>query len=907
MGTSQAKMPSSSGGFRNYLKDPSRTAREYYDDGDGFQLTWGRLARRFGVEDGLSDAQFDDLHAGRWNGETLTRSGYRKVEDPATGDVTTVSHRTPGYDITFMAPKEISALYARAATQQQADAVANVVFEAARVAWEEGVEAFARGARVRGQKMTADLLGVPVLQFTARPTDATEARGAPADPHLHVHTATFALCAVGDDFYQFDGAAIFRTAEYRDAIFMGELARRIENLGYGLDYSDFHTSRKGRVLFSPHGNDAALNRHWSSQTERSIALAREFEASHGKPPTDRELRALMRVTKSKKADREMDSHPSRERWTQAAREAGFDPSPLSPTHRPATTPRRHGRADYDELTARLFGLSGIHRDGDAVFGEDAIKPAIARAAVGLGFTRAELLAYEMQFREQLIAVRPAADADHVLYTTPANLEAEESIAKSLGLRTRTPRIPVPNPVRAFAAEHAKQKLDAAQREAFEKGCHVSGFTIWTGNAGAGKSTTAAATVQAWRQSGLVTNVVATATASKRALDFGSSIGADRAGSIDSILYQAEKGSLKLDDKTLILIDEVALVDNFRMAKLLKVADRARIIAIGDDKQLTAIAASGWFRDALDRYGSTHLTKVHRHIDQRDTETYQLIREGRGAEAVESLRDRGRVHVAPDAGTRLQAVMADYRAVRGRGAQAHEIRQVVEGSNHDVDTLNRFVQYERASRSEIRGPGFEVEDTSQGRRWRLHEGDQVVFLASVWERGQPPIPNGTEGTVERLASNGSVLVALDNGRRAQVHLQAVRETQPLGLAYSQHQAKFQGSEVKFVQSLPSLATTEANSGYTQLTRATNAAHVYLDASEAPEQAPLETLAERWSEHVEVRSARSYLVENPEADTAVDPRQSPSPVTREDRAEAYRQRMAQAYEQSLTLTRTLTPGL
>jgi hypothetical protein len=68
MGTSQAKMPSSSGGFRNYLKDPSRTTREYYDDGDGFRVAWGRLGRRFGIDGGLSDAQFDDLHAGRWNG-----------------------------------------------------------------------------------------------------------------------------------------------------------------------------------------------------------------------------------------------------------------------------------------------------------------------------------------------------------------------------------------------------------------------------------------------------------------------------------------------------------------------------------------------------------------------------------------------------------------------------------------------------------------------------------------------------------------------------------------------------------------------------------------------------------------------------------------------------------------------
>jgi len=36
-----------------------------------------------------------DLLAGRWNGEQLTQTGYRKVTDPETGEVKTVKEQAP--------------------------------------------------------------------------------------------------------------------------------------------------------------------------------------------------------------------------------------------------------------------------------------------------------------------------------------------------------------------------------------------------------------------------------------------------------------------------------------------------------------------------------------------------------------------------------------------------------------------------------------------------------------------------------------------------------------------------------------------------------------------------------------------------------------------------------------------
>ncbi len=66
-------------------------------------------------------------------------------------------------------------------------------------------------------------------------------------------------------------------------------------------------------------------------------------------------------------------------------------------------------------------------------------------------------------------------------------------------------------------------------------------------------------------------------------------------------------------------------------------------------------------------------------------------------------------------------------------------------------------------------------------------------------------------------------------------------------------------------------------------------------------------------MEKRTASSYLAEPVDLPIRVDIRASQSPVTKPreapepDRAATYRQRMAEAYEQSMTLSRTLTPGM
>ncbi|MCZ2857441.1 AAA family ATPase [Blastococcus sp. VKM Ac-2987] len=859
MATSSVKMRGSAASARDYYKDEEATLG-YYKGGsekDGFDTVWGELGRELGLEHGITDAQWGELYDGAWNGERLTRrTGYQKVVHK-DGTVEVVAHRTPGFDVGFFAPKSISEAYAKAATAEHAQAIAEAVFSAAEVAWKEGVEGHVRLARVPdgsgGTKpVTAKLAATPVMQYTARPTQETLDRGAPADPHLHVHVPTFSLCKVGDRWYTADEAGIKRTAEYRDQIFMGELARRMEALGYSMDYAVFDEARAGRVTWELAGSDAALRKHWSSNHERTFALARAFELGHGRPPTDRELGSLMKVTKGKKADKEMDSNPTRERWIIDARAAGFDVSPILPGDPVEALENR-----YAELRVRLMGAKGLVRE-DAAFGAESIRPAIARCAVGLGFTREELGAYEAVLKEDLVVLRPAVDPNHVLYTTKRHIALEDFIVKARQDKARFKMAAPDEASVALAISRQDVELDTEQRNAVAAACSGSGWVHIEGSAGSGKSSSSRAIVDAHRISKTADQVVAVSVAAKTANDYGRKLEADRWGSVESVLRQIERGQIKPTDKTLWMVDEAAMMDTHRMAALIKAAGRGRVVLVGDSAQLTPIGAAGWYAESVESHGSAKLTRVFRQRDENDVASYQKLRDGNGAEAVASMAERGRVHVSKDSSERLGRVMGDYKELRAKGYKAGQVRQVIETSNHDVDTMNRFVQRDRIERNEVHPDGFRVEDTEQGRRWELHQGDQVIFLRSYYERGVDPIRNGSTGLIRNIDRHGNAVIDLGT-RTVSIGLQEAERVQPVGLAYAQHAAKLQGSEVEHVQVLPSLITANANSGYSQVTRAKHQAHVYLSQEDAPEADPVEALGQRWSTPAEKRSARSYLHE------------------------------------------------
>ena len=122
----------------------------------------------------------------------------------------------------------------------------------------------------------------------------------------------------------------------------------------------------------------------------------------------------------------------------------------------------------------------------------------------------------------------------------------------------------------------------------------------------------------------------------------------------------------------------------------------------------------------------------------------------------------------------------------------------------VDTLNRLLQQVRRQRGELGSQWLEVTATDEGRSWRLHGGDLVIFLEPYRQDGVS-VRNGTTGVVVGLDLGRRVVhLRLDEGREVSVSLEEMGHRQPVGLRYAVHAAKFQGGEVPIVQALPGSA-------------------------------------------------------------------------------------------------------
>lgn len=910
---------SSAGGFAQYLSEQAELVADYYGsrelDGMAFTRVQGKAAGDLGVEQGLTMEQFEDLHHGRWNGRQLSQVSYRPVWETdaqgrfsrdarghkipardAEGKMRTTPYRNAWVDAVWAAPKSVSEYMIATDDRTRKRIIA---------AWDascaEGIKAIEDRAyllrrtisktyvdgslqqgsateRVRG----AHLIVVPATQLAARHTEETIARGTPPDPHLHTHNAIATLAFLPDPTHPdglrpltVDELGLKKFGEEANAIVMGDFARRLEEIGIELDYEKFSESRRGTIGWEVAGISEEARLFHSTNSTRRNAIIKKWEHDFGRPPTAPELSEELRKTRvSKKQDgidKEADSKGVWDIWRQNLRDAGIREPFLQPREQ-----NRESEAERRiELRRRLMGTNGLVRD-NADFTGDTIMNAVERSAVGLGFTQEVLKSIESEVRSELIVTREANDDRYTYFTTKAQVDKETRLERGRRFIAKRDAAAPSKEILTKILDSQKITLDPQQREAVIAAASKSWAHI-EGHAGAGKTTAVTAVKEALEEAKLVDQTVVVSTAAATAQRSGRKIGTDRSGAVEGIQRQVEQGHLVPTDRTLWIIDEAAMMDTNGIDNLLMAArGQGRFLFVGDPAQLSPIGPAGWYAESVSENGATMLDKTHRFKDPQDVRDYALLRTGdinHTRRSIENLATRGRVHVSDDRTDRVIEAFEHYKKIRDDRPEltADDIRVIIETNNQDVDSANRFIQSDRKARKELDGDGFEVHDDEQGRMWSLHDNDSVIFLrAQSVGRGEEPIKNGTKGQIldiDKKTKRARLL--LEDDREVTVPLKEHQKKQPIGLAYSQHVNKIQGDEVKVVQVMPGTEhTANANSAYSQLTRAKEEAHVYLDRDTHGDE-PEEALAQSWSKRVEKRTSLSRLRERDLMNTHTEP--------------------------------------
>jgi ATP-dependent exoDNAse (exonuclease V) alpha subunit len=177
--------------------------------------------------------------------------------------------------------------------------------------------------------------------------------------------------------------------------------------------------------------------------------------------------------------------------------------------------------------------------------------------------------------------------------------------------------------------------------------------------------------------------------------------------------------------------------------------QAKVVLVGDDRQLAPIDAGGGFRSLRLCLGASELTENRRQHQAWEREALDLVRSGLVDEAVAAYRAHDRVVVADSKPAATLALLQDWWAAYER-AECDPAEEVVvlAARRTEVDRLNTACQELLAARGRLGAERLQVEDH------HLAVGDRVVCgKNAIAELG---VANGSRGVVTALDQQARTL-------------------------------------------------------------------------------------------------------------------------------------------------------
>lgn len=334
------------------------------------------------------------------------------------------------------------------------------------------------------------------------------------------------------------------------------------------------------------------------------------------------------------------------------------------------------------------------------------------------------------------------DIGEARYTVWNNLACEERLADGADRLTSGGQFAVKaKALNAAVRNHERTQgfaFSATQMEALEHVAGPSALSVVAGHAGAGKSTVMAGVRKAYANVGR--DVVGGAPTGKAARGLTESAGIP-SRTLASWERSWSRGQDRLERGSVFVLDEAGMVDSAQMERVVQrvLEADAKLVLVGDARQLQPVGAGAAFRMLADVAGYTELTEIRRQRVDWQVEASQSFARGDGNAAVAAYLAGGRVSFASNRAEAREGVLANWHSDTSAGHQA----MMLAHANADVNALNE------GARTLLKGDGTLGEETvyatARGAR-SFAIGDRVVFLSN--DR-QLDVQNGRLGVVEAI--------------------------------------------------------------------------------------------------------------------------------------------------------------
>ena len=372
----------------------------------------------------------------------------------------------------------------------------------------------------------------------------------------------------------------------------------------------------------------------------------------------------------------------------------------------------------------------------------AMPGALADHIAGIEAERQRFKA-EILGHAQLVCLADRAGGPITRYTTRAVLEAEMHALRAAAALAAGTHHDVGGGSRAAIETSAKfATMTAEQRHAFRHATSGAGLALIDGQAGTGKSYTIAAIREAYEAAGYRVVGLAPTNAVARdmqAADFS------RARTVHSELFALANARTAWTGNTAVIVDEAAMIDTRLVAMVTAWAShaKAKLILVGDNRQLSSIDRGGMFGALKDRYEAAALSQVKRQHKVDERRAAEMMAEGNFADALRIYDRKGAIHWTRTQGEARAELVEQW--AKDSAARPQLSRFVFAYTNDDVATLNKALRDVRKGRGEL-GPDHML-PTAHG-SFPFAAGDRIQFTATDKQAG---IINGSTATIQAMQS------------------------------------------------------------------------------------------------------------------------------------------------------------
>jgi conjugative relaxase-like TrwC/TraI family protein len=519
-----------------------------------------------------------------------------------------------------------------------------------------------------------------------------------------------------------------------------------------------------------------------------------------------------------------------ERWATELAGAGIGERELAQ----ALTGGRGRLAALEEVAralTELAGPDGLTASASTFTRADVVDALAKRLPVApsaqQALTQAEQVA-ERFLGERSVLVGRDARLGVERYSTPELLERERRlVAATVARRDERCAQVRPEAVRAVLDRHATAGPDQAAM--VEDVCRSgAGVSVVVGRAGSGKTWALGLAREALELDGY--QVLGAAPTGIATVGLGDE-GFSDIRTVDRLLFDLGNGRAELDGKTVLVVDEAAMLGTRKLGPLLDHAHQAgaKVVLVGDDRQFAAIDAGGGFRALRVRLGASELTVNRRQVEAWEQQAIEDVRDGRVEQAIAAYAEHERIRAFEGRDDRDRAVVTDW----WQAHQAGEEPVIYAHRRAQVDRLNTICQRLRAQHGQLGAERLAVGDRT------FAVGDRVVLGANALDR--LGIANGTSAEITALdvRSRTMTVRTVEEDPPRTVTLPAwyldatVRpgQSRRVDLAYARTDMRSQGRTEQ--RALLALDGAEDMQGfYVQLTRGKERTDMYLTVGPEP---------------------------------------------------------------------------